>query len=82
MIASIITLAMQIALPLINLFIKNAERKRALKESMFKIIEQHSKNILRNVQLNRELEELRSQARKPNEDKQNEKGKEEAINKS
>jgi len=63
MISGIINLILQAAIPLINFFVKNAEKNREMKEKMFKAVENHSKNVTKNISLRRDLEELRRQAR-------------------
>jgi len=64
MISGIISLVLQLAVPLINLFVRNAQKKAEMKNKMFKMVENHTKNVMRNVQLRRNLENLRSEARK------------------
>ena len=68
MISGIINLVLQAAIPLINFFVKNAEKNREMKEKMFKAVENHSKNVIKNVSLRRDLEELRKQARAKQDD--------------
>lgn len=71
MIAGLITLVLEAAIPLINLFIKNAERNREMKDKMFKMIEKHSSAVMKNVSLRRDLEDLRADIKKHNEDMKN-----------
>lgn len=72
MISGIISLALQAIVPLINLFIRNAQKNAEMKAKMFKMVEDHSKNVMKNVSIRRDLEELRAQARKPVETKKDE----------
>lgn len=65
MISSIMSLLLEAALPLINFFVRNAERNREMKSKMFKVVENHSKNVMKNVSLRRDLEDLRDTVRRP-----------------
>lgn len=69
MIAALITSVIDLAMPLINLFIRNSEKNREMKEKMFKMIENHSSKIQENVTLRRGYEDIRRMVKANREDK-------------
>ena len=65
MIASIISGFLGLLVPLIDLFIKDYQKRQQLKDQMFRLAEKHSQNVLKNVQIRRDLEYLRDKIKNP-----------------
>lgn len=65
MIATIIQTALELAMTLIGIFVKDEKRNQALKNNMFKMVEDHATNVSKNVQLRKEYEALKQAAKTP-----------------
>ena len=64
MIASIITLSLQLLLPIINLIIRNAQKRQDLKDKMYQMMDKQCELMMRNNELRRKYDELKRQASK------------------
>ena len=63
MISAIIELVLKGVVPVIDFFIKREDRNREMKEKMFKMIDRQSKSMQNTINLRRDYEDLKNQAK-------------------
>lgn len=63
MISAIIELVLKGVIPVIDFFIKREDKNREMKEKMFKMIDRQSKSMQNTINLRRDYEDLKNQAK-------------------
>lgn len=64
MISGILALILDAAIPLINFFIRNSVKNAEAKDKMFKLIENHSNDVMKTVSVRRDLDDLRREIKR------------------